>query len=225
MLARPCRLAFQIAKLRVTCRRFCTTDHTLLSQISQISAADIFESQGKSGAIDPAITALWRPISLCGPAFTVRCVGGDNLAVHHALLEANPGQVLVVEVTGDAKQTAVVGDIIAYAARLRGLAGLVTNGVVRDWTKLKELDFPVFCTGVNIKGPQKADEGERSIDIVVGDVTVSPGDIVLGDADGLVVVPAAELKAVVEEAGARAEMERKMIQKLDAGATTLSLFS
>ena len=188
-----------------------------------MSAADIFDAQGKSGAIDPAIAALWRPISLCGPAFTVKCVGGDNLAVHRALLEANPGQVLVVEVTGDAKQTALVGDIMAYAAQLRGLAGLVTNGVVRDWAKLKELDFPVFCTGINIKRPQKVNDGERSIDVVIGDVVVSPGDIVLGDADGLVVVPAAKLETVVEQAEALAETEKKIIKQLEAGVSTLAL--
>ena len=223
MLARPGRAVFQAARLRMKLRHYCATD-SLVSQLARISAADVFESQSQSGAVDPAIAPLWRPISLCGPAFTVRCVGGDNLAVHHALVEAHPGQVLVVEVTGDAKQTALMGDIIAYAARVRGLAGLVTNGVVRDWAKLQELNFPVFCTGLNIAGPVKADEGERSIDVVVGGAAVSPGDIVLGDEDGVVVVPAAGLQGVVEAAGLRAEKEQEVIRKLDAGATTISLY-
>lgn len=213
---------FQAVKLHMARRRCCATA-SLVSQLARISAADVFESQDRSGAVDPAIAPLWRPISLCGPAFTVRCVGGDNLAVHHALIEAEPGQVLVVEVTGDAKQAAVMGDIMAHAATVKGLAGLITNGLVRDWSKLKEIDFPVFCTGLNIVGPGKMDAGERSVDIVIGGVPVSPGDIVLGDEDGLVVVPASGLRGVVDTARVRAETEAEWIRKLDDGATTLSL--
>ena len=224
MLSRLGRAVFQVAKLRLKLRHYCTTE-SLVSQLARMSAADVLEVQSQLGAVDPAIAPLWRPISLCGPAFTVRCIGGDNLAVHHALVEAKRGQVLVVEVTGGAKQTALMGDIIAYAARARGLAGLVTNGVVRDWAKLRELNFPVFCTGLNIVGPAKADQGERNVDVVVGGAVVCPGDIVLGDADGVVVVPAAGLQGVVEAAKLRAEKEQEVIRQLDAGATTISLYS
>jgi 4-hydroxy-4-methyl-2-oxoglutarate aldolase len=100
----------------------------------------------------------------------VRQAQGDNLALHHALVEARAGDVLVVEVIGEQPCCrALMGDIIAHAAQLRGIAGLVTNGAVRDWDKLHELSFPVFCAGLNINGPAKALEGERCVEISIGE--------------------------------------------------------
>ena len=98
--------------------------------LATLSAADILEAQDKRGAIDPVVCPLWQPIAISGPAFTVRAPSGDNLAVHRALAVAPAGCVLVVEVEGDASRRALAGDIIGYAAKRRGLHGLVTNGVV-----------------------------------------------------------------------------------------------
>ena len=142
-----------------------------LEQLAELATADVIESQGLIGGIDPHIAPLWRPISLCGPAFTVRSVGGDNLAVHRALAEAPTGSVLVVESHGTAEEIharALIGDIIGYAALRRGLAGLVTNAPVRDGRRLQSLSFPVYCCGRQIKGPTKSDAGELGGTVTVG---------------------------------------------------------
>lgn len=130
-----------------TARRY-SGGSSAASGLAGLSAADIFEAQGKSGQIDPCVAPLWRPMSLAGPAFTVRQPSGDNLALHHALSEATPGSVLVVQVEGSQPlERALMGDIIAYAAQKKKLAGLITNGAVRDWDKLYELNFSVYCCG------------------------------------------------------------------------------
>ena len=125
------------------------TPTPLVAQLAGLAAADVIQSQGLAGGIDPAaIAPLWRPIDLCGPAFTVRSLGGDNLAVHRALIEAPEGCVLAVESVGTAEEIAsraLIGDIIAYAALKRGLAGLITNAPVRDGRRMQELGFPVYA--------------------------------------------------------------------------------
>jgi 4-hydroxy-4-methyl-2-oxoglutarate aldolase len=144
---------------------------SLTEQLAELATADVIESQNLSGGIDPQIAPLWRPISLCGPAFTVRSLGGDNLAVHRALAEAPAGSVLVVESHGTAEEIharALIGDIIGYAALRRGLAGLVTNAPVRDGRRLQSLSFPVYCCGRQIKGPTKSDAGELGGTVTLG---------------------------------------------------------
>ena len=122
----------------------------------------MIQSQGLAGGVDPAIAPLWRPIDLCGPAFTVRSLGGDNLAVHRALIEAPEGCVLAVESVGTAEEIAsraLIGDIIAYAALKRGLAGLITNAPVRDGRRMQELGFPVYAGVPPITPPPQPPSG------------------------------------------------------------------
>ena len=207
----------------------CTRGHaTLTEQLSELATADIVESQGLRGAIDPRIEPLWRPISLCGPAFTVRSAAGDNLAVHRALELAPAGSVLCVEVVGtieEVQSRALIGDIIGYAALKRGLRGLVTNAPIRDGRRLQTLGFPVFAVGRQIRGPTKSDPGELGKPITLGGVEIVSGEhLVCGDDDGLVVVPAATGAEVVAAAQARVAAEVGVLQQLDAGASTLDIY-
>ena len=152
---------------------------TLAEQLAELATADIVECQGLRGAIDPRIKPLWRPISLCGPAFTVRSAAGDNLAVHRALELAPAGSVLCVEVVGTIEEVhsrALIGDIIGYAALKRGLAGLVTNAPIRDGRRLQALGFPVFAVGRQIRGPTKSDPGELGQPISLGGVEILSGE-------------------------------------------------
>jgi 4-hydroxy-4-methyl-2-oxoglutarate aldolase len=200
----------------------------LTEQLAELATADIVESQSLRGAIDPRIEPLWRPISLCGPVFTVRSVAGDNLAVHRALEAAPAGSILCVESCGtmdEVRSRALIGDIIGYAALKRGIGGLVTNAPIRDGRRLQTLGFPVFAMGRQIRGPTKSDPGELGQPIMLGGVEIITGrDLICGDDDGLVVVPAATGADVVAAAQARAAAEAGVLQQLDAGASTLDIY-
>eukprot|EP01043_Picozoa_sp_COSAG02_P013206 COSAG02_NODE_524_length_20723_cov_79.399438_17_plen_291_part_00 len=212
-------------------RAYTVASHpTLTEQLTELATADIVESQSLRGAInDPRIEPLWRPISLCGPVFTVRSVAGDNLAVHRALEAAPAGSVLCVESCGtieEVQSRALIGDIISYAALKCELAGLVTNAPIRDGRRIQTLGFPVFASGRQIRGPTKSDPGELGQPITLGGVDIVTGrDIICGDDDGLVVVPAATAADVVAAAQARAAAEIGVLQQLDAGASTLDIYS
>ena len=141
------------------------------------------------------------------------------------MVECSPGDVLVVEVIGDDPcARALVGDVMAYAAKKKKIAGLVTNGAVRDWDKLRELDFPVYCCGVNIIGPAKVHPGEHGMSVSLGGAVICAGDLILGDSDGCVAVAAQNADAVVATAHERSAAEAKVLRAIDGGATTLDVY-
>lgn len=140
--------------------------------------------------MEPGIGVLTDPgIVLCGTACTVKCYPGDNLMVHKSLDIAQPGDVVVVD-TSDSQMTAVLGDLISTKARHRGIAGFLVDGLIRDLPGIRELgDFPVFARGVTPKGPLHRGPGEINHPVSAGGVVVLPGDVVVGDPNGAVVVP------------------------------------
>lgn len=156
---------------------------------------------------------------LCGAAFTARCWPADNLTVHRAIELAAPGDVLVVD-GGDGRDTALMGDLVVYAARLRGIAGIVLQGMVRDRAEIAAQGIPVFACGATSRGPVKETLGPIQASIQCGGVLVRPGDVVAGDDDGVVVVPREEAAAVVERVRAIREKEEKVRKALAAGQTT-----
>lgn len=161
-------------------------------------------------------------MALAGPALTVRCRPGDNLALHRALAAARPGEVLVVDY-GASLDSGPFGEVMALACQMRGIGGLVTDGAVRDSVQIAALGFAVFARGLNIRGTQKRDAGEIGVPVVLGGVTIAPGDIVLADADAVVVLDAGDLPAALAAAQARAAREAVMMDRLRRGETTLSI--
>jgi RraA family protein len=139
--------------------------------------------------VDPAVTLLTDPRHrLSGPACTVKVFPGDNLMVHKALDIARPGDVVVVD-AGGSTMNAVLGDLISTKARHRGIAGFVVDGLVRDLPEIQSLDFPVFARGTTPIGPLHRGPGEINFPICCGGVVVNPGDLVVADAAGIVIVP------------------------------------
>ncbi|HVB09521.1 MAG TPA: RraA family protein [Bacillota bacterium] len=138
-------------------------------------------------------------VKLCGPALTVRTGPSDNLFVNKALDAAQPGDIVVVDCCGG-RSHAYIGEIMARYAQSRGIGGLVIDGPVRDSAELSDLRLPVFAAGVSTTGPWKNGPGELAFPICCGGVPVMPGDLVLGDADGIVIVPRADAVAVIEAA-------------------------
>ncbi|WP_374644788.1 RraA family protein [Tabrizicola sp.] len=172
------------------------------------------------------VAAPLRPLAagmaLAGTALPLRCRPGDNLALHLAIAAARPGDVLVVDY-GGSLESGPFGEIMALACRMRGIAGLVIDGAVRDSAQIAALGFPVFARGLNIRGTTKADRGEIGVPVVLGGVTIAPGDVILADADAILALDAGDLPPALAAAQARAAREALMMARLRAGETTLSI--
>lgn len=186
------------------------------------STATLSEAAGSAVALSPALRPLWTGARLCGPAFTVQGAGGDNLALHHAVLQAPAGAVLVADLGGAAYGH--WGEILTVAAQQRGLRGLLADGGVRDAAEIERLGFPVFSRSNSIRGTRKDFRGVFAGPVTVGDVTVHTGDLVVGDADGVVALPAAGVAAVLDRADARVTHEAELIAQLRRGRSTLELY-
>jgi 4-hydroxy-4-methyl-2-oxoglutarate aldolase len=179
---------------------------------------------GESGGLPmrARVRAVWAGARLAAPAFPVRCTPGDNLAVHVAVALAPPGSALAVDV-GDEDELGYWGEVLTTAAEARGVAGLVIDGGVRDTSALAAHGFPVFATTVALRGASKNSAGAVGAPADVGGVTVSAGDWLVGDGDGVTVVPGDRVEEVIAAARAREEKESAMFSALRAGRTTMEL--
>jgi 4-hydroxy-4-methyl-2-oxoglutarate aldolase len=193
-----------------------------LEVLKALGTATIHEAQGQKGAIDPAIRPIDPTLRLAGPALTVDCRPSDNLAIHYALTKAGPGDVLVVDAKGfiDAGPW---GDLLTLAAQKLGIVGLVIDGAVRDANAIIDMRFPTFTRGLCIKGTNKFQPGKVNVPIVLGGTPINPGDIIVGDRDGLVVVAAGEVQEVIQKSRAREEKEDLIRSGLEAGRSTVDL--
>jgi len=190
-----------------------------------MASATVHEAAGRVGALPSAIKPLDPDMRLCAPAFPVLMPPGDNLWVHRAVYAAAPGEVLVVNVQ-DGFEHGYWGEILTVAAMARGLAGLVISGGVRDSQQLIGLGWPVFSERVCITGTVKDPQGLGSLGepITIGGIAIARGDLVVGDADGVVVIPASRIDEVVEASQKREDAEAAYMDRLRAGETTLSIY-
>ena len=179
---------------------------------------------GESGArpMEPRIRAVWSGAAVAAPAYTVRCAPADNLAVHLAVTLASRGSVLVVDASHEPER-GYWGEVLTTGAEGRGIAGLVVDGCVRDVAALEAHGFPVFSAGVALRGAAKTSGGAVGVAVTVGGVDVAAGDWIVGDRDGVVVVPAAQLAEVIAAGEARAKKEADLFARLRDGATTVEL--
>lgn len=194
----------------------------LLEEVAGFGTATLHEAAGRIGALPGAIAPLDRAMRLRGRVLPVFSPAGDNLAVHRAIALARHGDVLVVS-GGGTLSHGPFGDILALAARMRGIAGLVMDGAVRDSDSLIAMDFPVFARGCSIQGTVKCNPGTVGMPIQIGDVTVHPGDVVIGDADGVVVLPPERLTEIHAAALDRLAAEADMRARIAKGELTLDL--
>jgi 4-hydroxy-4-methyl-2-oxoglutarate aldolase len=203
-------------------QHFDRVDRETINRFGTVGAASAHESQARTGALSAAVKPLARGGPLCGPAFTLRLAPGDNLGLHLAVATAQPGDVIVID-AADQVEYGPFGEILALSAQTRGIAGLVTSGSIRDSDKIVALGFKVFCKGVSIKGTRKEAPPEVACPIVIDGIAIHPGDLVLGDADGVVIVPRAAAREVLEMALAREHSEIDAKARVRAGATTWEL--
>jgi len=173
-----------------------------------------------------ALTGLkpFNGVPLLGTAFTVKVPAGDNLMFNRAIDLALRGDVLVVD-GGASMERALCGEIMISHAKHRGLAGFVINGCIRDVDAIAAIDFPVFALGSNPNGPLKNGLGEINVPVVAGGMAILPGDILIGDADGIVVVRPQDAAEVAAKAAKQNESERKLLESIAAGKWDRSSFA
>jgi len=189
----------------------------LVEAYSGLEVATVHEAYDKRGALAAAIKPLRTSMRLCGPALTATLHAGDNLILHKALDIACPGDVLVVDAAG--WEGGPWGELMTVIAKARGLAGLVIDGFVRDVSAIAELEFPVFSRGSSVKGTFKEDLGLLNHPVSCGGVVVAPGDLVLGDEDGVCAVAVDDAPQVLLAARARDEQEAQLRRRFAAGET------
>jgi 4-hydroxy-4-methyl-2-oxoglutarate aldolase len=191
-------------------------------ELRSFGSATVYEAQGAKGALDSGIKPIDPSSRLAGPALTVDTRPADNLMLHYALSKARPGDVLVVDAKGFL-EAGPWGDVLTAAALKAGIAGLVIHGAVRDAGAIVEMGFPVFCRGLSIKGTGKVHAGKVNVPVCIGDVVIRPGDIVVGDRDGLVIVSPEEVQSVLESARAREAKEDEFRMAIEKGSSTAEL--
>lgn len=197
-----------------------------LEQASALPSSTLHEAAGKIGALPSAIKPVHPSFRICGAAVTVQSPPADNLWLHRAIVAARPGDVLVVHVGGH-YEAGYWGEVMSQAARARGLAGLVIDGCVRDGAILERFGFPVFARGLCIRGTGKDFDARGWINAptLFGDVTVQPGDLIVGDTDGVVAIPRARIDEVLAKARQREEDEARIIERLAAGENSLDIYN
>ena len=187
----------------------------LLARFRGMSAANLADAMGRFNWMDPGITARCG-LGLAGPAVTVRCRPADNLMVHKALALAEPGDIVVVDTCGNTT-SAVIGELMASTAHAKGLGGIVVDGAIRDVEAITRLGLPAFSRSVSPGGCDKDGPGEVNVPISCGGVVVMPGDLVVGDRDGVAVVPRGEAEAVLELVTQLMAGEQKRLAEIAAG--------
>lgn len=193
----------------------------LLNEVRSYDTATLFEAAGQVGAMNSEIRPIDSGYRLAGPALTVACPPGDNLMIHAAMAEARPGEVLVVQ-CHDAGY-GVWGEVLMTSAMALGIAGLVIDGSVRDVPALRKARIPVFCRAISIRGAGKTRRGLLRQPVSCGGEIVWPGDIVIADDSGIVVIARSALAQVLANARQRQAKEATIMEALRGKQTTLDL--
>jgi regulator of RNase E activity RraA len=192
-----------------------SADPEIIATLKQIPVA-LLSDQLQRNRGSAGLQPYHHPAPLAGTAVTVRTRAGDNLAILRAFEIVRPGDVLVIDADGDVAN-ALVGGIMTFYAASAGVAGMVLDGAIRDVAEIRERPFPVYARGVNHRGPYKDGPGAINVPVSVGGMAVCPGDIVVGDQDGLVVLSRDEAPTVIEKALLQKQKEEETMQAIREG--------
>lgn len=188
-------------------------DPQLIQQFKEVPIANIDDCMSRTAALPSRIHAL-NDKQLIGSAYTVNCPAGDNLLFYYAIDNAKPGDVIVVANNGYTER-ALCGEIMATLAMKRGIAGFIIDGAIRDKAALEKMDFPVFAVASNINGPYKNGPGEINVPVSIGAKVVNPGDILVGDPDGVVVISPDIADEVYQKSLAVIKKEAAMMKSIE----------
>lgn len=221
------RLAFgEITLQSVVYKKIHRLDPGLIQRASRINVADLHEGLGpvvgRQCLMQPQMRALFPAARVCGQAITSFNFPGDNLMLHAAFRVAEPGDVLVLT-NGGSPQGALWGEIATYYSRIRRLGGAVIDGATRDTLQITEMGFSVFASHVSVSYPGKRGPGAVNVPVVVAGATVNPGDLIVGDADGVLAIPRSHVETAIRNAEARMAKEAEIKRQLDEGSTLYDL--
>ncbi|CAH0310279.1 4-hydroxy-4-methyl-2-oxoglutarate aldolase/4-carboxy-4-hydroxy-2-oxoadipate aldolase [Pseudomonas sp. Bi70] len=192
-----------------------------VARYRELPVANVSDSMNRMTAGGARLRPMHKDGVLAGPALTVKARPGDNLMLHYALDIAEPGDVIVVDAGGDLSNALIGEMMVAYAVK-RGVAGIVINGAIRDAANIGAGDFPLFAAGVSHRGPYKDGPGEINVPIAIDGMVIEPGDLVVGDEDGLLCVPFAHVESVFARATAKYTAEQKQMEHIAQGTNDRS---
>lgn len=198
-------------------------DLELARALGELGVATVHEAQGRTGVMRPHMRPIYPAARVAGTALTALCQAGDNLMIHAALDVAREGDVLIV-VTTSASDDGMFGELLAESCRAHGVMGLVIDAGVRDVSELTAMTFPVWSKAVHAQGTVKATPGSVNVDVVCAGAAVRAGDVIVGDADGVVVVPRLAAAQVLEASRQRAAKEQQTRERLRAGELGLDIY-
>jgi RraA family protein len=191
-------------------------DSSLVARFRALPVANISDSMSRMSAGGAALRPLHRGGVMAGPAITVKTRPGDNLMIHKALDIASPGDVIVVDAGGDLTN-ALIGELMISHAQKRGIAGIVLHGAVRDSAWIRANDLPIYAAGISHRGPYKDGPGEINVPISIQGMVIEPGDLVIGDDDGILCVPFDHAETIYEAARKKHEAEEKKMLAIGEG--------
>jgi 4-hydroxy-4-methyl-2-oxoglutarate aldolase len=198
-------------------------DEETIRLLGELGVATVHEAQGRSGLMRPTMRPIYNSARLSGSAVTVLCQPGDNLMIHAAMDVVKPGDVLVVATTSESED-GMFGELLASSCRAHGVIGLVIDAGVRDTTELTAMNFPVWAKAISAQGTVKATAGCVNVDVVCAGAIVRPGDVIVGDADGVVAVPRKAAEEVARLGEQRRAKEELMRARLKSGELGLDMY-
>lgn len=209
---------------RYIVRTILRCDEKICIEFARLGAATVYEAQGQTGLLNDNMKPIQRDLSVCGPAVTVICPAGDNLMIHAAVECCQPGDILVVTTEGESNKHGMIGELLAKSLMKRGVKALIMDAGVRDTMQLRELGFPVWTASVVCTGTTKNKAGWVNAPAVCASALVEPGDLIVADDDGVVVVKRGDIPQALEKSLTREKKEQETTRKIEAGQLGIDFY-